>query len=162
MRRDFDMGWKELSQEVMAGMKQWRLEHQQATLSEIEQALDQRLGRMRARMLEDLALASAASDLRTGTDAQRAACLDCGSRLESRGQKLRQLRTHSGQPLRLRRSYGVCPTCQVGFFPPGSRTGAAGGGTDTPAARKPGEARHLDAFRQGRPRTEPLYRRPGQ
>jgi predicted RNA-binding Zn-ribbon protein involved in translation (DUF1610 family) len=119
LQRDFDSRWEELSQEVMTGMKEWRVEHPRATLSEIEQALDERLGRMRARMLEDLALASAAADLSAETAQPRAVCPDCGSALESRGQKRRQLKTHSDQPLVLWRSYGVCPTCQVGFFPPG-------------------------------------------
>ena len=35
-----------------------------ATLSEIEQALDERLGKMRARMLQDAALASSAANIR--------------------------------------------------------------------------------------------------
>jgi hypothetical protein len=118
MRSDFDGRWEELSQEVRAGVKQWRLEHPKATLSEIEQALDERLARLRARMLEDLALASAAADLSGEVEQPRAVCPDCGSALESRGQQFRQLRTHADQPIALWRSYGVCPTCQVGFFPP--------------------------------------------
>ena len=119
MRSDFDSRWQALSQEVRAEMRQWRLEHPQVTLSEIEQALDERLARLRARMLEDLALASAAADLSAAAEQPPAVCPECGSALESRGQKLRQLRTHADQPLSLWRSYGVCPTCQVGFFPPG-------------------------------------------
>ena len=47
-------------------MKEWRLQHPTATLSEIEDALDERLSGMRARMLEDLALASAARNLSQG------------------------------------------------------------------------------------------------
>ncbi len=63
MRTDFDAVWNNLAQEVMSGMKEWRLQHPKATLREIEVALDERLGRLRARMLEDVALASAAADL---------------------------------------------------------------------------------------------------
>jgi predicted RNA-binding Zn-ribbon protein involved in translation (DUF1610 family) len=119
LQSDFDSRWEALSQEVRQGMKVWRREHPQATLSEIEQALDERLGGLRARMLEDLALASTAANLSADPDPPRAVCPDCGSVLESRGQKLRQLRTHYDQQLSLWRSYAVCPTCQVGFFPPG-------------------------------------------
>ena len=44
-------------------MKEWRLQHPKATLRQIEGALDERLGKMRARMLQDAALASAAADI---------------------------------------------------------------------------------------------------
>ena len=65
MRKDFDQTWRALSDEVLTGMKEWRLQHPRATLSEIEAALDERLARLRARMLEDAALASAAADWST-------------------------------------------------------------------------------------------------
>ena len=64
MRTDFDAQWDELAAEVLSGMKEWRLQHPKATLREIEAALDERLGKMRARMLQDAALASAAADLK--------------------------------------------------------------------------------------------------
>lgn len=54
MRDDFDAKWHELAEEVMSGMKEWRLKHPRATLREIESTLDERLGKMRARMLADL------------------------------------------------------------------------------------------------------------
>ena len=44
------------SDEILSGMREWRLQHPDATLTEIEQALDQRWYRLRTRMLEDLAL----------------------------------------------------------------------------------------------------------
>ena len=58
MRKDFDQQWRTLNEEVITGMKEWRLQHPRATLTEIEAALDERLARLRARMLEDAALAS--------------------------------------------------------------------------------------------------------
>jgi len=51
---DLDTHWHELAGEVMTGMKEWRLQHPKATFREIEAALDERLARLRARMLEDL------------------------------------------------------------------------------------------------------------
>ena len=45
-----------LSDDILTGMHEWRLQHPDATLTEIEQALDERWYRLRARMLEDLAL----------------------------------------------------------------------------------------------------------
>lgn len=39
MRTDFDARWDELAEEVLSGMKEWRLQHPKATLREqIEQS----------------------------------------------------------------------------------------------------------------------------
>ena len=114
VKEDFDGLWHKLSEEVMSGMKEWRLRHPKATMSEIEDALDERLSKMRARMLEDLALASAAVNV----NESKVECLECGSRLESRGKKARKLKTHHNQEIRLSRAYGVCPKCGASFFPP--------------------------------------------
>lgn len=118
MRKDFDQHWRELSDEVLSGMKAWRLQHPRATLSEIEVALDERLARLRARMLEDAALASAAADWEAASGAVPT-CPQCGQPLQGRGKHPRQLQTHGGQSLTLPREYGVCPACQAGLFPPG-------------------------------------------
>ena len=82
--------WRAMSLEVIEGMQEWRTQHPKATLREIEQALDERLQRLRARMLQDTALASAAREWEAGSE-----------------------------EVRLEREYGVCPVCGTGFFPPG-------------------------------------------
>lgn len=119
MREDFDALWNQLAYEVMSGMKEWRLQHPKATLREIEAALDERLGKMRARMLEDVALASAAADVSGTPEAERPTCPACGAVLTARGQATREMTTHFDQTLRLKRSYTVCPACGAGLFPPG-------------------------------------------
>lgn len=106
--------WHELSEEVMTGMTEWREQHPKATLTEIEDELDERLSKMRARMLEDMAMASAAANI---VD-DKTECPRCGSRLESRGKKARKLKTHHNREITLRRGYGKCPKCGAGFFPP--------------------------------------------
>jgi hypothetical protein len=113
VKDDFDSLWHKLSEEVMSGMKEWRLQHPKATFSEIEEALDDRLSKMRARMLEDLALASAAANV-----SENVQCSECGSRLESRGHKARKIKTHHNQEIRLSRAYAVCPKCGASLFPP--------------------------------------------
>ena len=118
MKSDFDGRWSEVGGEVMAQIKQWRLAHPKATLNQIEQALDAQLGQLRARMLEDLALASEA----TRWDEQltaRPRCPQCAEELNGRGEHLRELETEQQQQLRLERSYATCPRCGVGLFPPG-------------------------------------------
>src|SRR6266540_1224905 len=63
--RPFDLAvrWREVSEEIMAGIEAWRLHHPKATLREMEAAVDERLAELRARMLQDVALASQAADL---------------------------------------------------------------------------------------------------
>jgi hypothetical protein len=102
----------------MAGIQEWRLQHPKATLRAIEAAVDERLAELRARMLQDVALASQAADVSQTGAPDRPVCPQCGTPVEPRGPRERQLTTHQGKILRLRRSYAVCPACQVGFFPP--------------------------------------------
>jgi hypothetical protein len=111
--------WRELSEAVIRGLAEWRTQHPRATLSEIEAALDARLAGVRARMLEDLALASAARDLGRVPAGERPRCPRCGGALEDHGQAERALRTSYDRLVTLRRSYGRCPACGVGVFPPG-------------------------------------------
>lgn len=118
MRTDFDAEWDKLAAEVLSGMKEWRLQHPKAKLREIEAALDERLGRMRVRMLEDAAMASEAADLKQIRAWERQRCSDCGEELVERAVTERQLVTQHNQVLKLERSYGVCPQCGAGFFSP--------------------------------------------
>jgi predicted RNA-binding Zn-ribbon protein involved in translation (DUF1610 family) len=117
MRTDFDVHWDELAEEVLSGMKEWRLQHPKATLREIEGALDARLGKMRARMLQDAALASAAADIKAAQETEQPLCPACGRVLIERTVAARELVTQHNQVLQLERSYGVCPTCETGLFP---------------------------------------------
>ena len=119
MRSDFDAEWDALAEEVLSGMKEWRLQHPKATLGQIEEALDARLGKMRVRMLQDAALASAAADIKVAQAAEQPRCGACEAVLVERTVAERHLITQHNQVLKLKRSYGVCPTCGVGLFPPG-------------------------------------------
>lgn len=117
-RDQFDQRWWPLAQEVLTGMKEWRLQHPTATFSAIEAALDERLGRLRARMLEDAALASAAATWSQEGDTPRPPCPACSAPLQSRGEATRHLQTHAGQEITLTRSYGTCSARGAGLFPP--------------------------------------------
>jgi hypothetical protein len=111
--------WRELAEEVLVGIKEWRVQHPRATLSEIEAALDERWSRVRARLLQDAALASAAADLSVVPAGERPRCPACGLGLEARGKQTRELTTYHDRTLRLERSYAVCPSGGEGLFPPG-------------------------------------------
>lgn len=102
----------------MAGVKEWRVQHPRATLEEIEAAIDEGLAKVRARMLEDVALASAVADISQGED-ERPSCPKCGHKLESQGQRTRSVTTNYNQVIHLKRTYAKCPACGEALFPPG-------------------------------------------
>lgn len=113
---EMEARFRQLSEEVLIGMKEWRQAHPRATLREIETALDEKLAKVRARMLEDVALASRAADL--VESGERVVCPQCGQEMEARGQAERTLTTTGNQKVVLQRSYAVCPACGAGLFPP--------------------------------------------
>ena len=107
-----------LTEDIMTGMRAWRIQHPKATLREMETELDARLARTRARMLEDLALQSTAASWQDAARLHTPTCPQCDTPLDERGTHPRTLLTHGGQELTLERSYGVCPSCGSGLFPP--------------------------------------------
>ena len=113
--------WQALAADAFVGMKEWRQQHPKATFAEIEQALDARLGALRARMLQDVAVASAATTVRAadGEPATQAPCPACGGRRAPRGPATRRVTVAQGQEVALTRDYAVCPACGAGLFPPG-------------------------------------------
>lgn len=112
----FEAQWLQLSGEVLSGFREWREQHPTASLTEIEAALDERLGELRARMLEDAALASASADLRAGP--RRPPCPACGTPTHADGRAGRHVLTRGDRHLALTRSRARCPACGAGFPPP--------------------------------------------
>ena len=111
--------WESLAAEVFLGMKEWRLQHPKATFAEIERALDVRLSRLRTRLLQDVALASAATQVSAATAETRPICPGCGGPLAGRGPKTRAVTVTHGQTVTLARDYANCTACGSGLFPPG-------------------------------------------
>jgi hypothetical protein len=112
-------GWGTIALEAFVGLREWRVQHPTATWNEIEAALDSRLSRLRARLLQDLALASAAAQVEALPAAARPSCPGCGGALTARGQQARPVTVGHEQTVTLTRSYTVCATCGAGLFPPG-------------------------------------------
>ena len=116
--------WEGLAAEVLVGVRDWRAQHPRATFTEIEEELDRELSRLRTRLLEDVALASAATEGvpatgTTGTARALAGCPVCGGRLRARGQATRAVTVTRDQTVTLARTYTVCTACGAGVFPPG-------------------------------------------
>jgi uncharacterized protein with PIN domain len=112
--------WRGLADEVGRELVAWREAHPRATLSEIEDAVLEVTERLQARLLTDLAEASAAADPGGVAAAERARCPECGGEVEPSGRAERTVQVpRQRAPLRLRRGYVVCSACGVGRFPPG-------------------------------------------
>lgn len=111
--------WEAQAEAAFTDVRGWRELHPRATLREIEQELDRRWERLRAKVLADLALASVAADLQQGEGTARPTCPDCGAPLQDQGTHRRTLLTLGNQAVELRRDYGTCSRCGSGLFPPG-------------------------------------------
>jgi predicted RNA-binding Zn-ribbon protein involved in translation (DUF1610 family) len=104
--------------DVAVSLSAWRREHPRATLAEIERALDERLSKVRAELLTDLAMASEAAAIAGKPGSERPTCPECQQALVSRGQMSRTLLTTHDREVRLKRAYGRCPACGLELFPP--------------------------------------------
>src|SRR5712691_67697 len=98
---ELDARWHQLSEEEITGKKEWRKQHPKETFREIEQALDERLARLRARMLQDTSLLSRVADVSAVGEQERPLCPQCGSRMEPCGQQPRELTTTYEQTIEL-------------------------------------------------------------
>jgi hypothetical protein len=101
------------------GMTQWRKEHPKATWAEIEAAVDERINQLRAQMIQDIVQMGETEEWNQLPPEERPKCATCGKPLWARGEQTRFLQTTGGEAVKLTRTYGTCPTCGVGFFPPG-------------------------------------------
>ena len=111
-----DDAWQRLAEEAWTGVADWRRQHPSATLAEIERAVDERPADLRARLVQDAALASARTDPATSGD--RPCCPDCGAPMHLDGARTRRLRTRHDRDLDLTRTYARRPVCGTGVFPP--------------------------------------------
>src|SRR6266567_5324723 len=119
---DLQARWNAQGEDIFAAVAQWRATHAQATLAEIEHVVDEQMHRLRARMIEQAAQASAAAESEAN---QGLVCEQCGQPLQARGRAKRRWQTQGGQQVEVERTYVSCPQCGGGFFPPGSGTASA-------------------------------------
>ena len=99
-------------------MTQWRKEHSHATWAQIEAAVDECMNQVRAQLLQDLVQMGESEDWKQKPQEERPTCATSGKPLVARGGQPRFLRPPGGEAVKLARTYGVCPECGVGFFPP--------------------------------------------
>src|SRR5437588_167297 len=118
MEEAMDQEWRVLSEEILSGMKEWRLAHPKATFREIEQAAGELVSRLQARMVQDTALSTPLTDWQELPQEERPTCPTCSKALVPRGKRKRRLQGAGGRDIELSRSYGTCPSCGMGLFPP--------------------------------------------
>ena len=119
MDQEMDQGWQKLSEEILTDIKEWRRVHPKATFREIEQEVHERMSRLEAQVLQDTAQASSRREWSGASEQERPVCPICSTPLQARGKRSRSLQGAGGQEVTLSRSYGTCPVCGVGLFPPG-------------------------------------------
>jgi ribosomal protein S27AE len=118
MEKETDHSWQQLSEEIFTGIKQWRRSHPKATLREIEEEVQKRMSRLEAQVIQDAAQESSSRDWKGARPEERPTCPVCGTSLHARGKHTRHLQAKDGQEVSLTRSYGTCPKCGTGLFPP--------------------------------------------
>jgi hypothetical protein len=118
MEEEADRKWQELSQQILTDIKEWRRSHPKATFVEIEEEVHKRMSRLEAQVVQDSAQASSSREWSGAGPNERPSCQVCGTALQARGKQRRKLQGAGGQEITLTRSYGTCPTCGTGLFPP--------------------------------------------
>jgi hypothetical protein len=86
---------------------------------EIEDEVHRRMMELEAQILQDAAQASASREWGHTSGQTSPVCPTCGIPLEARGKRQRTLQGNGGQSVELTRTYGTCPKCGAGLFPPG-------------------------------------------
>jgi rubredoxin len=105
-------------EDVLSGLWEWRRQHPQATMAEIERETMKRMAQLQARLVEELSQGLPGEAQEAGRQ-DKVICPECGSQMQSRGQVARQLQGAGAQDISLKREYWVCPVCGTGIFPPG-------------------------------------------
>ncbi len=100
-------------EEMERQIKQWRQKNPKATLTEIENAIDKELAKIRQSALEELVKERGAEE----TEAY--SCPNCQTEMVGNGFKERTLRTKEGQTITLKRQQLRCLQCGMTLFPPG-------------------------------------------
>ncbi|GHO72084.1 hypothetical protein KSC_109760 [Ktedonobacter sp. SOSP1-52] len=113
-----DQAWHAKSIEILTDIKAWRQAHPTATFVEIEEEVHTRLMELEAHVLQDAAAASKRRAWGQSTDTLAPLCPTCSVPLQARGKRERTLHGNGGQSVTLSRTYGICPKCGSGLFPP--------------------------------------------
>ena len=110
--------WVRKFRQASTEISDWRVQQPRASLTEIENKVDDKLAKLRAEMIQELAMESALTDIKGLGIEERPKCPGCGRPLAANGKQKRQLTTTYEQRVELERSKGYCRHCRVSYFPP--------------------------------------------
>src|SRR5215469_11177145 len=111
--------WLTKSAVILTDIKEWRQVHPRATYVEIEDEIHRRLMQLEARLIERAVQQSPSREWGRGSEQETVVCPTCATPLQARGKHKRTLQGNGGESVTLSRTYGICPTCGTGLFPPG-------------------------------------------
>jgi RNase P subunit RPR2 len=86
---------------------------------EIEDEVHKRLMQLEARLIEDAVEESPSREWTRRSEQEAVLCPKCATLLQARGKQKRTLQGNGGENVTLSRTYGTCPKCGEGLFPPG-------------------------------------------
>ncbi|GHO56258.1 hypothetical protein [Ktedonobacter robiniae] len=110
--------WHAKSIEILTEIKAWRQAHPAATFVGIEEEVHTRLMELEAYILQDAASTSKNREWDNSTVTPAPLCPTCAVPLQARSKRERTLHGNGGQSVTLPRTYGICPRCGAGLFPP--------------------------------------------
>jgi hypothetical protein len=109
---------KEVSEEIIQEMRAWNASNPKATFLEIEVKARELVSKLEAHLIQESALEREPEDCSKREERERPSCPICQVPLLGRGKRTRHLQGPAGRDIHLHRTYGTCPQCGTGFFPP--------------------------------------------
>ena len=113
-----EKNFKELSDAIMRDMNACNASNPQATFLQIEMKARELVSQLEAHLIEESAGKREKENWSSQQESRRPTCPICHLPLLSRGKRVRHLQATAGRDIRLERTYGTCPKCGTGFFPP--------------------------------------------
>ncbi len=109
---------QEVSEEILREMTAWNASHPKASFLDIEVKARELVSKLEAQLIQASALEREAADWSKREKRERPTCPHCQVPLLGRGKRVRHLQGPAGRAIHLQRTYGTCPICGTGFFPP--------------------------------------------
>ena len=110
---------RQMSLEILTDSKEWRRAHPREPSGEREDEIQKRLMQLEARLREGAVEESLSREWARGSEQEAVVCPTCATPLQARGKHQRTLPGNGGENVTLSRTYGMCPKCGEGLFPPG-------------------------------------------
>lgn len=101
------------SDELARKMNQWQQANPNATLTEMEEAVESELAKVRKRLVEEMVRKKEAATQ------EMPDCPQCGERMVKNGRRKRKMKGKEGQTIELDRQQWRCLSCGATLFPPG-------------------------------------------